>query len=87
MPIPEWYHPIPDADPDAFTQAIDQQLDLAQLAYDPTGTFAQQLEADWLVHASQDTRGVKSLPAIYQSEQTVGLGGFFTNRMRQMRCA
>jgi hypothetical protein len=70
MPIPEWYHPIPDADPDLFTQAIDWQLSLAQRAYDSSGIFAQQGEADWTIHASQDTRGIESLPAIYQSERT-----------------
>jgi len=70
MPIPEWYHPINDADPEAFTQAVDQQLSLAESAYDPTGMFAQRREASWVVHASQDTRGMQSLPAIYQSEET-----------------
>lgn len=70
MPIPEWYRPVPDADPDAFTQAVDRQLDLAQRTYDPTGTFVQQREAEWIVYASKDTRGITTLPAIYQSEQT-----------------
>lgn len=70
MPIPEWYRPIPDANPDQFAQAVDQQLGLAQRAYDPSGRFVLQGEADWTIHVSQDTRGVKSLPAIYQSEQT-----------------
>jgi hypothetical protein len=79
MPIPEWYHPIPDADPDQFTQAVDWQLSLAQRAYDPLGTFARQGEADWTIHASQDTREVKSLPAIYQSERTSVTVNAFTD--------
>jgi hypothetical protein len=70
MPIPEWYHPIPGANPEAFREAVGYQLGLTQRGYDPTGAFAQQGEADWLAHASRDTRGISGLPAIYQAQET-----------------
>lgn len=79
MSIPEWYHPIPNADPEQFTHTVDWQLSLAQRAYDASGIFAQQGEADWTVHASQDTRGIKSLPVIYQSERTSVTVNAFTD--------
>ena len=74
MPIPEWYQPIPDADAAAFSEAVDQQLALAQTEYDPTGIFAQRCESNWTFKASQDTRSDSKLPAMYKNEITTLLG-------------